>query len=437
MIVLVVINGVFAGAEMAIVSLRSTRVQALVDEGRAGAAALAALRAQPERFLATVQVGITVVATAAAAFGGSALAVHLEPLFARIPAVAPIADDVAFAVVVATVSYLSLVIGELVPKSLALRAGETYALIAAKPLLALSWLARPVVWFLTASSNVVLRPFSDRTNFMEAKISTEEVQRIVDEAAKTGALDQHTSELASRALTFGTLTASDVMVPRARVVALPVTASHDEITRCLLEQRRSRMPVYDGALDNVIGYVTAKDILPAAWEGRLVSVRDVLRPLKIVAETTPAVELLQFMQRERHRLAVIVDEHGGLAGLVTFEDLVEELVGEVFSEHEPQTDPIVREEDGSLLVRGDVPLRDLNRELPIEVEVDEDVTTAAGLAIYLAGGAIPQRGARLAANDGIILVITAATPRAVRRVRLIPPPERTESQPLVPVNAEV
>ena len=214
---LILVNGIFAGSEIAIVSLRRTRLQQLVDEGRRGAQTLAALRGEPERFLATVQVGITIVGTTAAAFGGSTIAVHLEPLIASVPWLADEAEEIAFAAVVALISYLSLVLGELVPKSLALRVGESYALMMAKPLLALSWIAKPVVWLLTASSNVVLRPFRDRTNFMEARISKEEILQMVDEASKAGTLHEHASEIASRALAFDKLPLRDVMIPRDRI----------------------------------------------------------------------------------------------------------------------------------------------------------------------------------------------------------------------------
>lgn len=427
-VALIVANGIFAGAEIAVISLRKTRIQALVEAKRAGAKALATLRRAPERFLATVQIGITVVGTTAAAFGGASLAVHIEPLLARTPWIAPYAEEVSLALLVAFVSYLSLVLGELVPKSLALRAGETYALMMARPLLALSYIARPLVRLLTATSNVVLRPFSDRTTFMEARLSREELGHLVEEAAKTGALDEHTRELASRVLEFDHLNAADVMVPRNRVTALPVNASHDEIKRCLLEEHKSRMPIYEGTLDNVVGYVTAKDLLSLAWEGKLIVLGDVLRPVQIVGESTTAAEILRLMRREHHRLLVVVDEHGALAGLVTFEDVVEELVGEVFSEHEKTFDAIVHQPDGALLVRGDVPLRDLNRVIAIPLSAPEGAGTVSGLCVELAGGAVPHPGARLAANDGIVLVIEAATARAVRRVRVIVPNERERSK---------
>jgi putative hemolysin len=418
---LILANGVFSGAEMAIVSVRRTRLQQLVDARRPGAESLARLRGTPERFLATAQIGITVVGTTAAAFGGATMARHLEPLLRPLPFVGTRAHEVALGIVVALVAYLSLVLGELVPKSLALRAGETYALIVARPLLALAWLARPFVWLLTASSNLVLRPFSDRTNFMEARVSTEELQQMVGEAAKSGALHEQASELASRALAFDKLSLQEVMVPRNRIDALPRNAKHEQVQRFLLDEQRSRIPVYDGTLDNIVGYVSAKDAVALAWEGNLIVLHDLLRPVKLFPETVPAIEVLRFMRREHQRLAIAVDEHGVVSGLVTFEDLVEELVGEVFSEHEEHTTAIVKAADGSAVVNGAVAVRELNRELGLELEALEGSTTVAGLCARLAGG-IPNRNARLAASNGVVLVVLDATPRVVRRVRVIPPP---------------
>jgi putative hemolysin len=424
MIVLLLIaaNGVLAGAEIAVVSVRKTRIQALAEQGRRGARALADLRKDPERFLATVQIGITVVGTAASVFGGSSVAADLEPLLRGIPRIGAYSHDIALGLVVAAISYLSLVLGELVPKSLALRAAEPYALAIARVLALLSILARPLVWLLTASSNLILRPFADRTTFTEARVSKDEIEQIVTEAAETGALQEHTRELASRALQFEGLTAADVMVPRNRIVALPRDAPPELIRRTLVEGQRSRVPVYDGTLDNVVGYVSAKELLPLALDGKL-TLEGVVRPVKLFIETTPALHVLEVMQRERQRLSIIVDEHGAVAGLITIEDLVEELAGEFFSEHELGGDPIRREESGALVVRGDVAIRDVNRELPSPIEEPEGVTTMAGLAGVLAGGVIPAQGARLAANGGAVVEVLDASPRVVRRVRVIPTSE--------------
>ena len=429
---LIVANGIFAGAEIAIVSLRRSRLAQLVEAGKVGAKTVAALRAEPERFLATVQIAITVVSTTAAAFGGSRMARHLEPVIAPLPVLGgERAEEVTLAIVVALVSYLSLVLGELVPKSLALRKNEIYALIMARPLAWLSWIGKPIVWFMTASSNVVLRPFSDRTTFTEALISKEELELMVDEAAKTGAIDEHASELASRALQFDRLLLRDVMIPRPRIDALPLDASADRIRQFMLEERRSRIPVYQGALDNIVGYVSAKDIVSLAWEGGPTVLADLLRPVKSLPETVPAIEVMRFLRRERQRVVMVIDEQGTVVGMVTFEDLVEELVGDIFSEHEVDIPMITVAPDGSAIVRGDAPIRDVNRELGIELSEPEGVTTVGGLCHVLAGG-MPNRHARLAAEDGSVLIVLDTTERAVERVRVIPPPKPPASEEDLP-----
>lgn len=433
-VVLILVNGVFAAAEIAIVSLRRTRLQQLVEEGRAGAAAVAALRAHPERFLATVQIGITVVGATAAAFGGYSIAHHLEPALEpvvdAVPGLAGHAEEVSLGIVVAVISYLSLVLGELVPKSLALRGAEFFALLLGRPLQVLAWLARPLVRLLTISSNVVLRPFSDRTNFIEARISTEELQQMVEEATEAGALNEHAGEIASRALEFDKLTLRDVMVPRGRVDALPVDAGEEQVREFLIARRRSRIPVYEGTMDNVLGYVSAKDVIAVDWEKGAIVLRDLLRPAKVFPESVPAIDVLRFLQREHVRLAVAVDEHGALSGLVTFDDMVEELVGEVFSEDHDMEAPFVTAADGTVRARGDTPVRELNRELDLELPEGPDFTTVGGLCVHLAAG-IPNRGARLAAGGGVVLVVEDSSPRAVRRVRVLLPQlaETVEPEP--------
>ena len=410
-------NAVFAAAEIAVVAVRRTRLAGLVEQGRRSARAVQRLRDEPERFLATVQIGITVVSATAAAFGGASLAVRLAPAIARAAPLAPYAEQLALGLVVALVSFLSIVLGELVPKSVAMRSPEPIALAAGRPLLALAGFARPFVWLLTGASNLILRPFGDRTNFTESRLSPEELEQLVEEAGKTGELDAATAEIAARALAFRDLHASDVMVPRNRIVALPVDASQEELRRTLLEEGRARMPVYEGTLDEIVGYVMAKDFALLAWERELILLPDLLRPVLFVPETAQAVRVLRDMQQRRTQLAVAVDEHGGVAGLITLEDLLEELVGEIFSEWEQPEQLLRREPSGAALVRGDMPIRELNRELSLDLPESDDYTTVAGLCIALAG-AVPERGARLDAGHGVTLEIEEASPRAVRSVRV-------------------
>lgn len=419
-VVLVLGNGFFAGAEIAVVALRKTRIQELAEQRRGSAQAVLRLRETPERFLATVQVGITVVSATAAALGGESIARQLAPKLARITWIEAHAESAALAIVIAGISYLSIVLGELVPKSLALRSAERYALLVAKPLLALAWLTRPLVWLLSSSANVLLRPFGDRTTFTETRHSAEELHELVEEATKAGTIHPEAGEIASRALELPELTAANIMVPRQDVVAIPRHASPDEVRRILLEQTHSRMPVYEDQIDNVVGYVSVKDMLAMAWDQRLIVLEDLIRPAFFVPESKHAVELLSEMRTQHMPFAIVVDEQGGMSGIVTMEDLIEELVGEIFSEHVRNVPQLIRKETGgSAIVDGVTPVREINRELGIDLPEEGPWTTIAGLCLAISGR-IPAAGEELQIAKGITLQVVEASPRRIRLVRVRP-----------------
>ena len=428
-LVLILLNGVFSGAEIAILTIRDTRLQQLVETGSRRARTVANLRNQPERFLATVQIGITVVGAAAAALGGATTAETLSAVFTGMGMTDGTAHIVALVLVVATISYLSIVLGELVPKSLALRHAERYALLIGPMVWTVAWMVGPAVRALTASSNLVLRPFGDRTTFSEARLSPEELQELVEQAGKTGALDEETSEIASRALDFGALTAGEIMLPRNRIDALPRNASFEDVKQHLLEEGHSRMPVYEGSLDNIVGYVSAKDVLAMAWEGKLVVLEDLIRAPLFLPEATRATEILERMRERRSAIAFVVDEHGGLSGLITLRDLIEEVLGVLSTDEDQAAEEFVKlEGEDRGLVRGHTPIRELNRALGTDLPEDEDYSTVAGYCLALAGG-IPQRGTKLTAPDGTRFEIVDASPHLVRQVRVTRPSQRTDPDP--------
>jgi putative hemolysin len=420
---LVIANGVLAGAEIAIVALRATRITELVQERKGAAALLKRLRDDPERLLATIQIGITVAGATASAFGGATVARELAAMLARVAPLNPrLAEDVSLAVVVAGVSFLSLVLGELVPKSIALRSQERYALLVSRPLWVLSVLTRPFAWVLTKTSNVVLALFGDQTTFGESRLSHQEVKSIVEEATETGSVDPRAGEIASRALSLSGLTAGHVMIPRGRVVSLPKRASPEEVRRIVLEEGHTRMPIYEDRIDNVVGYVSVKDIISLAWEGKVFVMEDLLREAYFVPEIMPALDLLQEMRARRVQMAIVVDEAGGMSGIVTLEDLLEELVGEIFSEEdEPAPEPIRAEHDGSLLVTGEIRVRDVNREMSLDLPHGRTWSTVGGLCMALAGR-VPRAGEVLLASDGTKLEVLEASQRHVGMVRIVPPP---------------
>ena len=414
LLALVAANGLFAGAEIAVLTAAKGKVTQRRDRrGRA----VAELRENPERFLATVQIGITVVSIGAGAYGGARIANDVAPYLTGIAGTH--AHEAAMALVIVVITFLTLVLGELVPKSLALRF-PSYAFWVGRPLLWLARFMRPLVWVLTASSNLVLRLFRDKTSFTEARLSREELRELVHEAAKSGSIDPRGSEIAARALEFGDVQVAEVMVRRDRIVALRRDASPDEVQRLLLEEGRSRMPVYDGELDRVIGYVVARDVLALVWESELIALPDIIRPIVYVPLTARISAVLRELQAKRVQIAVVVDEHGGTAGLVTIEDLIEELVGDIFGERDLPEQAVQIEPDGSALVPGWFPTRKINRWLHTALPINRDSATIAGLCIALAL-VVPSVGAQLKAKDGTVLEVVEASPRRVRTVRVRPP----------------
>jgi putative hemolysin len=413
---LILASGLFAGAEIAVLSVRKTRLRELVDNRNRAARSVLRLRMNPERFLATVQVGITVIGATAAAFSGATMAEPLGQLLERV-GFGTHADDVALGLVVALVSFLSLVLGELVPKSLALRSAEAYALALGRPLYYLSQLARPVVWLLTASSNLVLRLFGDRTTFSESRLSPDELQQLVEEAATQGTLDPRAGEIASRAIDFGRRRVSTLIVPRNEIVAIDVASTRDELLHILHTRSHTRMPVYRDDRDNVIGYATARDLHRLAQREAGPNLQSVVRAAYYVSESTLAIDVLKEMQKTRTHMALVVDELGHIVGLLTLEDLVEELVGEIFEEHETPVELVKRESDTSALVLGHAAVHEVNRQLDVSLPEGPGWSTVAGLAIARVG-AIPPAGTLIALEGGLSLEVLESSGRRIQLVRV-------------------
>lgn len=413
---LILLNGLFSGAEIALLSIRKTRLQELIEGGNQRAQAVARLREHPEGFLATVQIGITVVGATAAAFGGASVAERLAPVLAAVPGLAEASHSLALGIVVVGVSFLSLVLGELVPKSLALRAAEDYALLLARPLEALAWVARPLVLLLTGASNLVLRVFGDRTTFTETRLSREEIQQIMEEAATAGSVDPDAGEIASRALDFSTLDAYTVMVPRSEVMLLPKHSNVQDIAEATRRSGLSRIPLFEDTPENIVGFVNVRDVLATAALGEDRAPSEMLHSVLFVPDGMPATAVLRTLQDKHAHLAIVLDEQGTFVGLVTVEDLVEELVGEILSENDRPRSTILREPGDSWMIAGNTPLHEVNRVVGIELP-EGDFATIAGLCLHLAGF-IPTTGTTLLTEDGASLEVVEATPRKIKRVRL-------------------
>ena len=414
-VALSILNGLFSSAEIALLSVRKTRLEELSDDSRSARSALN-LRRNPERLLATVQVGITVVGATAGAFGGAALA---EPLgrFLIEKGAGAWAEELALALVVALVSYSTIVLGELVPKSLALRATERVALTLAPGIDLLAWLARPIVWFLTVTSNLVLRPFNDKTNFSESRMSRDELQQLVEEAATAGTVHQEAGDIASRAIDLGGLRVAAVMVPRTAIVGLERGATRDEVLEILRERPHARYPVLGDNPDAIIGYVITRELYTALLSPAPLDLTTLLREAPFLPESVSAVDALRQLQQARTPLGLVVDEAGGIAGLVTIEDITEELVGDILAEHEKPFASVHPEAEGSARIAGITAIHEVNRLLGLELPEAATYTTLAGLVVDRAEH-IPKAGEVVEIAEGVRAEVLEATPRQVRWLRL-------------------
>ncbi|MBM4346056.1 MAG: HlyC/CorC family transporter, partial [Deltaproteobacteria bacterium] len=415
---LILANGLFAAAEIAVLSVRRARLRELVEAGSRQARAVHDLRSNPELFLATVQICITGVSAAAAAYSGEQYVERLSAWLAAVGIATDWSQWLALGAVVAVISFLSLVFGELVPKSLALRSAEALSVAMGPGLLALSKALRPASWLLTKTSNLFLGLVRDKTNFTEARLSGEELRILLEEAATVGAVQATSGRIAGRALALAELTAKSVVVPRKRIDAVEVHSDMDSALAAALATQHTRLMVYRGTLDRPVGYVRTRDILAARLKLQPPALSALVRELVVAPWRMPAPELLEQLLHDHCPMAAVVDEHGGLVGLVTLEDLLEELVGEILEDGAEESWLIERCADGGLILYGNAPVRDVNRDFGRALPETQQWSTVAGLVIARSGR-IPEVGDRVEiAEDGSEFEVLKATAGQIVELRL-------------------
>jgi putative hemolysin len=380
---LILLNGFFAGAEIALVSARRSRVQQLAASGDGRAVHVAALQEDPDRFLATVQVGVTFVGTFAGAVGGAAAVRALSPLIRQLPV--PLADaaaePVALGLVIVAITYATLILGELSPKSLALRHAIPFALRVAGLIGGLARVASPLIHILTASNRFVLRLLGQKEGEGRSFISEEEVKHMVQEGREQGVFDQTEQELIHSVFEFTEASVKDVMIPRPRIQAIEADTPIDEVLAFIVASGKSRYPVYRQSPDEVIGILYDKDLFRLMAEKKPIVFAEVLRPAFFAPETAQVSHLLKAMQRRRMPMALIVDEYGSLKGLVTIEDLIEEIVGEIQNEADRDERPVQRLRDGSYLVDASVSIHDLADQYQLLFPESAEYETLAGFVL--------------------------------------------------------
>ncbi len=385
-------NGLFSGSEIAILSAKKSRVEALVAEGSRAARRLKDLQDNLDTFLATVQIGVTLMGTLAGVLGGYLASRHVEAWFQGTALSGWLgAPMIAGALVGGAIVYVELILGELVPKALALRYAETIALATAWPLQKMARASRFVVRFLTFSTRAVLRLFGIREFGPHTFVSQEEIKHLVQEGRDQGVIGEAEVDLIHSVFAFSETPVKKVMVPRPKLFALDVATPPEDVGRLIVEGGFSRIPVYENSQDNVIGLVYVKDVLRLLERRQPVVLRKILHPVYLVPETKRVGDLLKELQRRRSHLALVIDEHGSLAGLVTLEDLIEEIVGEIQDEYDWEERAVEKLRDGSLVVEGTVSAAELRDGYAIPIPDSDTFQTVAGFMLDELGS-VPKGG---------------------------------------------
>lgn len=395
-LLLVALNGAFAMSELAIVSARRGRLLAMQRTGSPGATAAMALAEDPQRFLPTVQVGITLVGILAGVFGGARLAGPVEGLLAQMPGFAPLANEAAFVLVVIAITYANLILGELVPKQLALRDPERIAVVVSRPL---AWLARvtsPAIWVMSQSSALVLRLFGAARPSDQA-VTEEEVKAVVAEGVEAGALESEERHMIERVLRLADKPVRALMTPRNDVAWIDRAAPQEQIAATLKEHSVTRFVVADRRVDNVVGVVAAKELLDQALSGGRLRLSGALRQPLVLPDSLSALAALERMRHDPIGMALVLDEYGSFEGVVTASDLLEAIVGEL-GPVEPREDKpgeAVRRADGSLLLDGMMPSDELRAQLDLPpLPYQGTYHTVAGLMLALLQR-VPREGDRI------------------------------------------
>jgi len=420
---LILANGFFAGAEIALIAARRGRLVQWADEGDRAAKAALHLSKSPEQFLPTVQIGITIVGTLAAAFGGAKVVADLRDLLLFIPVgwSKVQAENVALFLVVAFISVTEVLFGELVPKRLALHDPPRLARLVAFPIVALVWVLRPVLFVVDAICNLVLRMMGFKDEG-PTSLQREDIEHMLEEGETGGVLNPIERQVAAEALRLGDHTVKDVMQPRIDIDGIAVDTPPEEILGVIAMAGFNRLPVYEGDLDHIIGFVHVKDVLRQihlGWKhpGWKLDLRRLLHPALFVPETLPIDKLLLSFREQRTHLAVVLDEFGGTEGLVTLDAVLGELVGEIRDEHSRDVgSEIVRRDDGSWLVDGMMNIDDFLHHLEmrkIKLPTPRSFTTIAGLILEVLGR-LPKVGEKLQWEGIDIEVVDMDGPRIDR-----------------------
>jgi putative hemolysin len=393
LVFLILLNGLFAMSEFAVVSARKSRLQPLADHGNERAQTALDLAEHPDQFLATIQIGITLVGTLVGAIGGATLAHHLAPLLAAIPLLAPYAEAISFAVIVLLLTFLTLVLGELVPKQLALHSAERLAIALAGPIRMLSNLTSPLVRFLAGSSNLIVRMLGIRPS-AEPPVTEDEIKVLIEQGTQAGVFEAAEQEMVEGVFRLGGQRVEGLMTPRPDIDWIDLVKSPEVIHDQILGSHRTRFPVAQGELDNVLGILHTKDLLAHGFSCDPPDLRKLLRPPVFIPESAEALQALEQFKGTGEHFALVTDEYGSIAGVISSTDILEAIVGDLPAKGEPAEPEAVRREDGTWLMGGALSIEEMTDKLELDnlPEDEEGSFQTVGGFVMIRLGEVPHAG---------------------------------------------
>ncbi len=415
--IFILINGFFAASEIAVVTIRRTRVKQLMDEGKANAEILDKLRESPDRFLATIQIGVTLAGALASAIGGAAAVEVIKPVLKTVPItfISASSEAIAIGIVVVGITYFSLIFGELIPKSIALSNPEGVGLFTAPVIQRFSKLATVFVSILTTSTNLLLKPFGKKAFTERGYITEEEVKMLIEEGGERGVFEPEEKELIHSVFEFTDTFAKEVMRPVPQMVVIGINMSVDDVKSIISEEKFSRYPVIGKDINDIRGILYAKDFYNILSKTGSVDIHKIIKPPIFIPETMKISILLREMQKKRIHMAIVIDEYGAVSGLVTLEDLLEEIVGEIRDEYDIES-PVIQLSDGSMIIDASISVSDLKEDYNIEIPESPEYETLGGFIItYLQR--IPQTGDIIEMEDKKLKVVEMVGQR-IAKVKL-------------------
>ena len=412
---LTLVNAFFAGAEMAVVSVNKNRIKVLADEGSKRAALLQTLFEDSTKFLSTIQVAITLAGFFSSASAATGISQVLGGWIAQFEI--PYSNTIAVVVVTIILSYFTLVFGELVPKRIALQKAEAFSLFVVQPIYIISKILSPFIKLLSLSTNGFLHLIGMKTENLEEAVSEEEIKKMLETGSENGVFNEIEKEMINSIFSFDDKTAKDVMVPRREVFAIDIEEPLEKILDEILETRHSRIPVYEEQIDNIIGILQVKDVMIEARKKSFeeVDIRALLKEAFFVPDGKSTDELFREMQKTKNRMAVLIDEYGGVSGILTVEDLVEEVMGEITDEHEEEVVELQKIGEKEYLLDGSILIEELNEKLNLKLET-ENYDTLSGYLIEELGYIPKDSGQCELDADGVHFKILEVKEKRIRKV---------------------